>query len=253
MKFLLAIVILGRAFASEGVPLRFCVDPNNLPFSNDRGEGFEIRVAELVARELKRPAEFVWWAQRRGFVRNALATGLCDAIPGVGTSVDGLLPTLAYYRSSYVFVSRSPALPRSFDDPVLRRLRIGVQIVGDDYANTPPAHALSRRGIVNVRGYRVAGNYNQPNAPARIIEAVANGEIDLAVAWGPMAGYFAKRQPVPLYLTRVRDDLPVPFSFAIGMGVRKRDVRLKNEIDRALERSRSSIAEILTRYGVPNE
>lgn len=256
MRPRLCLAILAVASACAAPPLRFCLDPNNLPFSNDRGEGFENRLADLIAGELKRPVEYVWWAQRRGFVRSALTGGLCDIVPGIPTSMDSLMATRAYYRSSYVFVSRSSIPLRSFDNPLLRHLQIGVQIVGDDYANTPPAHALSKRGIVNVRGYRVAGNYNQPNAPARIIDAVASGEIDVAVAWGPMAGYFAKRQAIPLYVSPVAvepGESPIPLSYDIGMGVRKRDFELKRAVDEALERSRDRITKILREFNVPHQ
>ena len=256
MRISFILAILTAALACAAPPLRFCLDPNNLPFSNDRGEGFENRLADLVAGELKRPVEYVWWAQRRGFVRNALTSGLCDVVPGIATSVDSLLATRAYYRSSYVFVSRTATAPRSFDDPILRRLRIGVQIVGDDYANTPPAHALSRRGIVNVQGYRVAGNYNLPNAPARIIDAVANGEIDIAIAWGPLAGYFARHQPIPLYVSAIAvraGESQIPMTYDIGMGVRKRDLALQRAVDGALARNRDKIAKLLKEFHVPNE
>ena len=256
MKVFLSTAILTATLVCAAPPLRFCADPNNLPFSNDRGEGFENRIAELVAEELQRPLEYVWWAQRRGFVRNALTAGLCDVVPGIPTSVDSLMATQAYYRSSYVFISRTPAPPGSFDNPILRRLRIGVQIVGDDYANTPPAHALSKRGIVNVQGYRVAGNYNLPNTPARIIDALANGEIDVAIAWGPMAGYFAARQSIPLYVSAIKvqpGDSAIPLTYNIGMGVRKRDFDLLTAVDRALSRSRSKITKILKEFNVPYE
>jgi len=237
---------LGCGTAGPGVaPLRVCADPNNLPFSNGRGEGFENRIAELLARELERPLEYVWWAQRRGFVRNALFADLCDVIPGIVTSMDSVLATRAYYRSSYVFVGRKGSLPRSFDDPVLRKLRIGVQIVGDDYANTPPAHEMARRGIVNVRGYRVAGD-----APEKVVEAVANGEVDLAVAWGPMAGYFASRQAIPLFLSFI-EPTAMPLTFDIGMGVRKQDVELKAKLDAVLDRKKAEIATILDDFEVP--
>lgn len=240
------LMTLGCGAARPGAtPLRVCADPNNLPFSNERGEGFENRIAELIARELGRPLEYVWWAQRRGFVRNALTAGLCDVIPGIVTSMDSVLATSAYYRSSYVFVGREGSPPRSFDDPVLRKLRIGVQIVGDDYANTPPAHELAMRGIVNVRGYRVAGG-----TPAKIVEAVANGDIDLAVAWGPMAGYFAERQPVPLFLSSITP-AAMPLTFDIGIGVRKQDVELRNRLDAVLDGKKAEIATILKAFGVP--
>jgi len=225
-----------------------------LPFTNNRGEGFENKIVALIAVQLKQPLEYVWWAQRRGFVRNALAAGLCDVIPGIATSVEGLLPTDPYYRSSYVFVGRTPHPPWSFDDPALRRMRLGVQIIGDDYANTPPAHELARRGIVDVKGYRVTGDYLVSNGPARIVGAVADGEIDLAVAWGPMAGYFAVRQTVPLYLSPIADrrDLPEsPLDYDIGMGVRKGDFKLKAELDRRLKQNRVEIAGILREFRVP--
>src|SRR3954466_14226188 len=167
--------------------LRVCADPNNLPYSNERQEGFENRIAELVAHELKAELRYVWWAQRRGYIRNTLKAGLCDLFVGMPTGLDMLLVTRPYYRSTYAFVTKRNG-PRitSFDDPKLKRLRVGVQIVGDDYANAPPAEALTHRGIVkNVRGYTVIGDYHEPNPPSRIVRAVANSEVDVAVVWGP--------------------------------------------------------------------
>src|SRR3954469_19707536 len=155
--------------------LRVCADPNNLPYSNERQEGFENRIAELVAHELKAELRYVWWAQRRGYIRNTLRAGLCDLFVGMPTGLDMVLVTRPYYRSIYAFVTkRSGPRITSFDDPRLKRLRVGVQIVGDDYANAPPAEALTHRGIVgNVRGYSVIGSYSDPNPPSRIVRAVA--------------------------------------------------------------------------------
>jgi mxaJ protein len=233
--------------------LRVCADPNNLPFSNERGEGFENKIVEIVAGNLQRPVEYIWWAQRRGFVRNALTAGACDVIPGIAAGMEGVLATRPYYSSSYVFVSRRGTDVRSFDDPKLRNLRIGVQIVGDDYANTPPAHALARRGIVNVLGYRVAGDYSLPNPPARIVEAVANGDVDVAVVWGPMAGYFAVRQAIPLSVLTIQTgrEEQIPISYDIAMAVRQRDIQLKSTLDSALDRNREEISKILEAYRVP--
>src|SRR4051812_7677072 len=135
--------------------LRVCSDPNNLPYSNEKQEGFENRIAELVARELNAELRYTWWAQRRGYIRNTIRAGLCDVYIGMPTGLDMLLLTRPYYRSTYAFVTRraGPHIA-SFDDPRLKRLRVGVQIIGDDYANAPPADALAHRGIVkNVRGY----------------------------------------------------------------------------------------------------
>lgn len=237
--------------------MRICADPNNLPFSNDRGEGFENRIAEIVGREMDATVEYTWWAQRRGFVRNTLGAGHCDVIIGVPHDYDPVRTTRPYYRSVYVFVSRKGRDLRvtSFDDPRLRTLHVGVHIIGDDYASAPPAHALSRRQIItNVVGYSIYGNYVEPNPPARLVEAVASGEIDLAVAWGPLAGYFATRQRVPLEITRLAQDVDppdLPLAYDIAMGVRRDDERLQRELNAILERRADDIQAVLTSFGVP--
>jgi mxaJ protein len=241
----------------QGRLLRVCADPNNLPFSNERREGFENKLADLVASEMGATVQYEWWAQRRGFFRSTLKAGKCDVVMGVPTSFEMTLTTRPYYRSTYVFVTKrtSSIRVRTFDDPVLRRARVGVQLVGDDYANAPPAHALTKRGIVqNVRGYTLYGDYRQPNPPARIVDAVAHGDVDVAVVWGPLAGYFATREPVPLRIVPVSPqiDLPfLPFVFDISMGVRREDKALRDELDGILIRRRVTIDSILTLYGVP--
>jgi mxaJ protein len=255
----LVALLPGAAFAADPPvrELRICADPNNLPFSNRRLEGFENKIAEIVARDLGARISYTWWAQRRGFFRNTLKAGLCDVVLGVPTGMERALPTRPYYRSTYVFLSRADRGldVRSLDDPALRSLRIGVQLAGDDYANTPPAHALTRRGIVsNVVGFTLYGDYGKENPPARIVEAVARGEIDLAVVWGPLAGYFARRQRVPLRIVPVSPaiDRPfLPFVYDIAVGVRRGDDELRNAIDAELERRRSEIDAILDAYGVP--
>ena len=237
--------------------LRVCADPNNLPFSNDRLEGFENKIAEILARDLGAEVEYTWWAQRRGFIRNTLRAGACDLVVGVPMSFELALTTSPYYRSSYVFVYRKDRGLHisSFDDPVLRKLRVGVQIIGDDYANSPPAHALAKRGVVgNLKGYTVYGDYSRPNPPARIIEAVAAGEVDVAVVWGPLAGYFAKRQAVGLEIVPVSPQIDqpfLPFVYDISMGIRRGDDAFKQEIEDALARRREEIEGILDQYGVP--
>jgi quinoprotein dehydrogenase-associated probable ABC transporter substrate-binding protein len=247
------------AFARAATPteLRVCADPNNLPFSNRREEGFENAIAKLLARDLGARVSYTWWPQRRGFFRNTLKAGLCDVVLGVPTGLETTAPTRPYYRSTYVFVYRADRGidVRSFDDPVLRKLRIGVQLAGDDYANTPPAHALSRRGIVsNVVGFTLYGDYGKDSPPARIVEAVARGDVDVAVVWGPLAGYFAPRQRVALRLVPVSPsiDLPfLPFVYDIAVGVRRGEDDLKNRIEDALERRHAEVEAILDRYGVP--
>jgi mxaJ protein len=258
---LLALAVLALipvACAREpDVQLRVCADPNNLPFSDSAGRGFENRIAMLVAGELQAKVTYTWWAQRRGFVRNTLNADRCDLVMGVPTSFELTGVTRPYYRSSYVFVSRRDRRLRirSFDDPQLRTLRVGVQLIGDDGTNAPPAHALARRGIVeNVRGYSVQGDYSQVSPPARIIDAVVSGEIDVAVVWGPLAGFFAARDTVPLDLVFVSPqvDLPfLPFVYDISMGMRRADSTFRDTLNAILIRRRDSIDSVLEAYGVP--
>jgi mxaJ protein len=259
-----ALAALGLAFFFSGSAaprpaasaLRVCADPNNLPYSDAKREGFEDRLAALVARDLGRTVRYTWWAQRRGFVRNTLKAGKCDVIMGIATGVGPVLTTKPYYRSSYAFVSRqsAPAI-RSFDDPRLHTLRVGVQIIGDDFANTPPATALTRRGIIrNVHGYTVFGDYREPNPPSRIVRAVADGEVDVAIVWGPLAGYFARRSSVPLRVVPVSpqsDGRSLPFAFNIAMGVRHEDAAFRDTLDQVLVRHRREIDRLLADYGVP--
>ena len=249
-----------NAFArpvAKTVTLRVCADPNNMPFSNARGDGFENKLAQMVAHERGATVEYTWWAQRRGFVRNTLNAHECDLIIGTVAGMEMLTTTRPYYKSSYVFVSRRDRHLgiRSFDDSALRRLRIGVQLVGDDFANTPPVHALSARGLRrNLVGYTLYGDYREPHPPSRIIDAVVHGSVDLAVAWGPMAGYFAARSPVPLDVVPVspRIDLPfLPFVFDIAMGVRHGDSTFRRQLDDFIERRRASIDSVLTSYAIP--
>jgi mxaJ protein len=233
--------------------LRVCADPNNLPFSNALEEGFENRIMQLVATELGAEVHYTWRAQRRGFIRNGLTAGLCDVVAGVPADYEPTLTTRPYYRSSYVMVSRSDLHLANLDDPVLRELRIGVQMIGDDFANTPPAHALSRHGIVgNVAGFMVYGDYAEANPSAAIVRAVAAGDLDLALVWGPLAGYFAAREHPPLAvapLAAERADLP--FAFDIAMGLRKQDFARRDLLDRMLERRGHDIDRILAEYHVP--
>ncbi|MDQ3280840.1 MAG: substrate-binding domain-containing protein [Acidobacteriota bacterium] len=252
----IAALCASSAFAANA-PLRVCSDPNNLPFSNEREEGFENKIAQLIARDLGTKVSYYWFAQRRGFVRSTLKANHCDVIMGVPSSFELAATTRPYYRSSYVFVTRRDRklAISSFDDPRLRKLKIGVQIIGDDYSNSPPAHALANRGIVkNVAGYNVYGDYSKANPPRRIVDAVAKGEVDVSAVWGPLAGYFIRRSSVPLVAKPVSPqiDLPfLPFVLDISMAVRREDTKLKERLDAILERRQPEIDAILRQYGVP--
>jgi mxaJ protein len=266
-RLLLVAMVLLAGFAAgttkaaapaSGLPLlRVCADPNDLPYSNRRGEGFENRIAELVARDLGRRISYLWWPERRGFIRKTLNAGQCDLVMGLPSNVDTVLMTRPYYRSGYVFVTRADRRLhlRSLDDPRLHRLTIGVQIVGADYANSPPAHALSNRGIVrNVRGFMVFPGFSSEARQRSIVDAVATGAVDVSIVWGPIAGYFVRRSRVPLAVTPVEPqiDLPfLPFVFDISMAVRRGDNGLRDRLDEVIERRMPQIDAVLRRYDVP--
>ena len=236
---------------------RVCADPENLPCSNRKLEGFENKIAAVMAKELGAPLSYIWWGQRRGFIRNTmnatLEEGRCDVVIGVPQGYDLVQTTRPYYRSTYVFVyPKGKGLQiKSLDDPILKKLRIGVHLLGDDYANPPPVHELSQRGIVgNVVGFNTF--YSADNPPSTIIDAVASGRIDVAIVWGPAVGYFVVRQRVPLEMVPVpsaKGDLP--FAFDISMGVKKGDEALRAQVQQALDRKQAEITNILKDYGVP--
>ena len=253
-----SILVLVAACGAPSTPpkpttLRVCADPNNLPFSNERGEGFENAVAQLVAKDLGRTLEYTWLPQRRGFIRNTLKAQKCDVVMGEPVGFDMARVTRPYYRSSYVFVSRADrALElKNLDDPRLRTLRIGLHAIGDDYANVPPAQALAHRGLADrVVGFPIYGDYTQPNPPADLITAVARGDVDVAIAWGPLAGYFAKQSPVPLVVTPIDSQEP-GMTFAIGLAVRKNDSAGAAALTSVLAEEQPAIDRVLDQFGVP--
>lgn len=246
-----------HALAEGGRQLRVCADPNNLPFSNRREEGFENRIAEILAEELNASVQYTWWAQRRGFIRNTLKAGNCDLVIAAPKGFELAATSKPYYRSTYVFVYRKDRgyTIRSFDDPVLRRLKVGVHLMGDDYAATPPGHALTRRKMIdNVVGFTIFGDYSQPDPPARILDALVAGDIDVAVVWGPLAGYYARKAVVPLEVVPVSPRAEHPLmamEFDIGLAVRHGDKAFQRELELALERRSADIRKVLTAYGIP--
>jgi mxaJ protein len=243
--------LTGTATARD---LTVCADPNNLPFSNANGDGFENKIAELIARELGAEPKYFWWPQRRGFLRNTLNAGECDLVTGSVLGMEMLRSTIPYYRSSYVFVTRAGGIHvASLDDDALHQVRIGIQLIGSD--NPPPAQALASRGLVrNVRGFPVYGDDRDADPGSGIIAAVAEGDIDVAIAWGPLAGYYATREKVALNVTPVEPQVDGPRSpmvFDVTMGVRKGDDSLRDDVNRAINQLRPEIDRILAAYGVP--
>ena len=244
----LSVLLLFSAVAGGTTTLRVCADPNNLPFSDNRHEGFENKIAQVLARDIGAQVTFEWQRVGRGFLRNVLNKGACDLLLGVPVGMRGLLVTEPYYRSTYVFVTRS-AEPQinSFDDPKLKSKTIGVQMLEEDYA--PPGRALARRGLSNnIRAF------DMDEDPGAIVAAVAHRNVDLAVVWGPLAGYYAARYGNQLHLTSVAPEIDppqLPFTYSIAVGVRKNAPELYQQVNAAMERDAEKIQQILHSYHVP--
>lgn len=252
------VMFLAVAVASYAVqPLRVCSDPNDLPFSNVQQQGFENKLAEMAGQELRQPIEFVWWPPRARFMEKWLKANRCDLVMGTITSSDQLLTTEPYYRSGYVFVSRRDRNIRvaSLRDTSLRKYRIGAQIIGDDGETVPPAQDMAQHGLVNnIVGYSLYGDQLSQNPSAQIITAVANGEVDLAVAWGPMAGYFAGKSTIPLHITPISPTPGVaalPVAFSISMGVMAGNTALRDQLNQFIVHRQKDIRALLLSYRVP--
>jgi len=249
--------VRGAGASDPAKRFRVCADPDNLPFSNQQMQGLENRIASLLAKDFGVAAPtYVWWGQRQGFIRNTmnatLEEGRCDIVMGVPVGYDLVRPTAPYYRSTYVFVApRGRAPITSLDDPVLKKLKIGVHLLGNDYENPPPVHELGKRHIVdNVVGFNTF--YSAENPPSAIIDAVAAGKIDVAIVWGPVGGYYAARQKTPLQVTPIPSKPgDLPFAFDIAMGVRKGNDALYARVQQALTHHKSEVEQILKEFNVP--
>jgi quinoprotein dehydrogenase-associated probable ABC transporter substrate-binding protein len=257
-KLSVALVLCGCTLSCAAAPmLRVCADPNDLPYSNRKQQGFENRIAELVAKDLNMKVSYFWFPQRENFFRKTLNSGVCDVVMGVPIGIHEADTTRPYYRSSYVFVSRRDRHLQidSFDDPRLKTLRIGVHVLGEKDDSLPPVHALTSRGIVrNLVGYSIFGNLTEANPSADLIAAVEKNDVDVAIVWGPLAGYFAQHDAVPLDVTPIDGDPAhpqLPLTFNIGMGVRDGDAKLKQQLDAELVRRHIEIDQILRSYGIP--
>ena len=244
---LVALSALG-AMAKAAPELRICSDPGNLPFSNQDLQGFENKIADLIAADMGLRAVHYWWPAQRGLVRSFLNTGRCDVLIGVPTGYDRVTFTKPYYRTAYVIAydkTRDFAIT-SLDDEILKTLKIGVHV------NTPPHDALARRGIMGeqVKGYPLYfdSQYGADDYPGRIMEDLLAKQIDVAIIWGPIAGYFAQKRAAPLAITPLEgSEARIPFTFKISMGVRKREDDLKAKLEAAIQHKQSEIQQIFAR------
>jgi mxaJ protein len=256
MRNLISFAALALAFAlcagarAQGT-LGVCANPNNLPFSNAKGEGFENTLAELIARDLAKRVRYTWTAEHEHFVKKTLDAGKCDVLMGVPAGFDEVDTTRPYYISGYVFVSRRDLNISSMRDPRLHKLKIGVHVIGDD--NTPPMEAFARQGITqNVVGYMIFRD--QVRNHSRLVDDVAAGKVDVAAVWGPLGGYYVSRAARPLRVSLITDTgsfAPAMFQYAIAMGVRKGNTALRDRLNAILVRERPVIRNLLARYGVP--
>ncbi len=235
--------------------LRVCADPDNMPASNQKGEGFENKIAELIAEEWHSTVEYAWWPVRRGFFARALNGRYCDVAITAPVGLDVAATTKPYFRSAYAIVYRkdSGLNLTSLNDTTWKRLKIGVNLLNSDAENTPPAMALSAHGVVgNLVGFTTFFS-EERDRPEDIINAVANKTVDAAIVWGPIAGYFAKKSPVPLVVNPVLDDSAsgLPFAFNIAMATRRRDRELRDSLQKVIDAKGPEIQTILQQYGVP--
>jgi len=242
----------GQAATSEVIDrsaLRVCADPSNLPFSNEAGEGFENKIAELLATELGVPVQYTWFPQATGFVRNTLRARKCDLVIGISLGFELLQNTNPYYRSAYSLVYRPDdgLEAEALDDPALKDLKLGV------VAGTPPASAIARHGLLgNARPYHLVVDTRFDSPGKQMVEDVASGEIDVGLLWGPIAGYYAQQQDPPLIVvplaTRPGEGR---MDFRITMGIRFNEPNWKHQLNDLIAKKQNQINAILQDYGVP--
>lgn len=228
--------------------LRVCADPANLPFSNEAGEGFENRIAELVAEKLDRPVAYTWFPDSLGFVRRTLGLNRCDVIIGFAQGHELVLNTNHYYTSAYVLAT-APDSPlagvEALSDPALQGKRIGVM------AGAPPATHLARHGLIgNTKGYWLMVDRRVESPGELMIADLLSGEIDAAVLWGPIGGNLAKREGLNMVPLLKEEGAPRLF-YRITMGVRQGELVWKRELNKVIRRNQAEIDAILTEYGVP--
>jgi quinoprotein dehydrogenase-associated probable ABC transporter substrate-binding protein len=237
----------------EGV-LRVCADPDNMPFSDSTGAGLENKLAELMARTWNSKLEYVWWAAPRGMMR-MLNGFYCDVTIQMPVLSDMAGVTRPYFRTSYVVVQRKDASHRvtGLDDSALKTMKIGVHLFAADGENTPPAMALSSHGVVgNLVGFSTtyAGGMNKPED---IVRAVVDRTVDVAIVWGPIAGYYAKQIGADLQLTPVDNDSVsgIPFVYSMGMATRRRERQFKDSLEKFITSKAPEIQSLLQQYGIP--
>lgn len=249
----LASVALG-AWAQTGEvlsrsELRVCADPNNLPFSNEQEQGFENKIAHVVGAELNLPVSYFWFPQVMGFVRNTLQARNCDLVIGTIAGGDIMQTTNPYYYSTYVMVVRSDRKDSlsGIDDPKLKNMRIGI------IAATPPTDLLVRHGLIaNVKPYALMVDTRYESPTRQMIEDIVKGDVDVGLLWGPIAGFYAKHENMPLTIMALKNEPGAPrMDYRVAMGVRANEPEWRRRINAVIVKRRPEITAILQDYGVP--
>ena len=230
--------------------LRVCADPRNLPFSNDKGEGFENKLAELFADKLQKKLDYMYFPQATGFVRVTLAAHRCDVIMGFPQGDDLVQGTNPYYRTAYALVAKpGNGLDdvTTLEDERLKGKHIGI------IAGTPPATNMAVAGLMaNAKPYPLMIDTRVDASAAAMIDDLMSGQIDAGVLWGPMAGFYAKRANPPLHVTPLVKETTGPrLVYRIGMGVRSADQNWKRQLNRLIQENQPEINKLLLDFGVP--
>jgi quinoprotein dehydrogenase-associated probable ABC transporter substrate-binding protein len=230
--------------------LRVCADPRNLPFSNEKGEGFENKLGELFAEKLQKKLDYMYFPQATGFVRMTLAAHRCDVIMGFPQGDDLVQGTNPYYRTAYALVAKQGSGlddVATLEDERLKGKHIGI------VAGTPPATNMAVNGLMaNARPYPLMIDTRIDSSAAAMIKDLTSGEIDAAVLWGPMAGYYAKQASPPLHVMPLVKETSGPkLAYRIGMGVRPADQNWKRQLNRLIQENQPAINKILLDFGVP--
>ena len=230
--------------------LRVCADPRNLPFSNEKGEGFENKLAELLAEKLQKKLDYMYFPQATGFVRMTLGSHRCDVIMGFPQGDDLVQGTNPYYRTAYALVAKQGSGlddVATLEDARLKGKHIGI------VAGTPPATNMAVNGLMaNAKPYPLMIDTRYDSSAAAMIQDLMSGEIDAGVLWGPMAGYYAKKASPPLHITPLIKETSGPrLAYRIGMGVRPADQNWKRQLNRLIQENQPAINKILLDFGVP--
>jgi quinoprotein dehydrogenase-associated probable ABC transporter substrate-binding protein len=251
----LAALLPGGAFAQTRPDLvsrerlRVCAAPADLPFSDRAKQGFENRIAEIVADELKMPLHYFWMPQGPGFVRATLGEDMCDLIVGYAADADIVDHSNPYYASTYVLVSRAGSgldKVESLDDPRLAGVRLGV------IAATPPADHLLRLGLIDkAKTYALLVDRRYASPAQEALRDVETGAIDAAILWGPIGGYFAKKAEQPLSVAPLKSEARPALAFRIAFGLRRNELEWKHQLNDILRKRKADIESVLRDYGVP--